>query len=59
VVDILNCGAEIVYDDVGAGKKALAKVAVDRDLVTGFSKHGVVPFVDAIATQIQALSAQQ
>jgi protease I len=59
MADILNCGAEIVYDDLGAGKKAVAKVAVDRDLVTGFSKHEVVPFVDAIATQIHALSAQQ
>jgi protease I len=53
--DILNCGAEVVFDDVDGGRKAPAKVVVDRDLVTGFSKHEVVPFVEAVAGQIMSV----
>jgi protease I len=51
MADIINCGAEIVFKD---GKVAL--VHTDEDLVTGFSKHEVVQFIEAIAEQIQKLS---
>jgi protease I len=44
--DVLNCGAAATLDP---------KVVVDRDLVTGYSKHEVVPFIQAIAGQIVAL----
>ena len=54
MADILNCGADVVFEDAGNGKKEPAKVVVDNDLVTGFSKHEVVPFVEAIAAQIMA-----
>jgi len=47
MADILNCGAEIVVD--------ATRVVTDRDLVTGFSKHEVVPFIAAVARQIAAL----
>lgn len=46
--DILNCGADVSLDP---------RVAVDGDLVTGFSKHEVVPFIAAIKDQILAISA--
>jgi protease I len=46
LADVLNCGAEITLDP---------KVVVDRDLVTGYSKHEVVPFIEAIARQIRAV----
>ncbi len=52
--DILNCGADVVFEDVGDGKRAPAKVVVDTDLVTGFSKHEVVPFIEAITERIVA-----
>jgi len=42
--DILNCGANAVMNP---------KVVVDKDLVTGYSKHEVIPFIQAIAAQIQ------
>jgi protease I len=44
--DILNCGAAVTLDP---------KVVVDGDLVTGYSKHEVLPFINAIAAQIVAL----
>jgi len=43
LADILNCGADAVVNP---------KVVVDGDLVTGFSKHEVLPFIQAIAQQI-------
>jgi len=46
LADILNCGAEVTLSD---------KVVVDGDLVTGYSKHEVIPFMRAIAGQIAAL----
>lgn len=52
MADILNCGAEVIFEDIGDGKKAPAKVVVNGDLVTGFSKHEVIPFIDAIAACI-------
>lgn len=52
MADILNCGANAVFEDAGNGKKVPAKVVVDKDLVTGFSKHEVIPFIEAIAQQI-------
>jgi protease I len=45
--DIINCGAQVVLTP--------DKVVKDRDLVTGFSKHEVLPFIAAIAEQISAL----
>jgi protease I len=42
--DILNCGAEIVLTP--------DRVVTDRDLVTGFSKHEVLPFIAAIARRV-------
>ena len=47
MADVLNCGALIELTPSG--------VVVDRDLVTGFSKHEVVPFIEAIAAQVVAL----
>jgi protease I len=47
MADVLNCGALIELAPSG--------VVVDQDLVTGFSKHEVVPFIDAIAAQVVAL----
>ncbi len=44
--DILNCGALVTLDQ---------KVVVDDDLVTAFSKHEVLEFIQAITQQIAAL----
>jgi protease I len=46
LADILNCGAQAALNP---------KVVVDKDLVTGYSKHEVLPFIQAIAQQILAL----
>jgi hypothetical protein len=53
---VLNCGAEILFEKGADGKTGVARVVTDGDLVTGFSKHEVLPFILAIARQIQALS---
>jgi protease I len=45
MADVLNCGAQIVLTP--------NRVVKDHDLVTGFSKHEVLPFIAAIAEQIQ------
>jgi len=45
LADILNCGALVTLNP---------GVVVDHDLVTGYSKHEVVPFIQAIARQILA-----
>jgi protease I len=47
MADIINCGAQIVVTP--------ERVVTDDDLVTGFSKHQVLPFIAAIATQVSAL----
>ena len=47
MADIINCGAQIVVNP--------ERVVADDDLVTGFSKHEVLPFIAAIAAQICAL----
>jgi deglycase len=47
MADILNCGAEIVLTK--------DRVVADGDVVTGFSKHEVVPFIAAISRQIALL----
>lgn len=52
MADILNCGAQIEFAPGEDGKKAPAKVSVDGDLVTGFSKHEVMPFIEAIVDRI-------
>ncbi|MDR1073669.1 MAG: DJ-1/PfpI family protein [Treponema sp.] len=52
MADILNCGAEVVVKDADNGGKELAKVVVDEDLITGFSKHEALPFIEAIAGAI-------
>jgi len=46
MADVLNCHAIIENNARG--------VVVDDDLVTGFSKHEVLPFIAAIAQQIAA-----
>jgi protease I len=43
LADILNCGAKAVMSP---------KVVIDKDLVTGYSKHEVIPFIQAIAARI-------
>jgi protease I len=53
MADIINCGAEILFERGEDGKTRVAKVVTDGDLVTGFSKHEVLPFIEAIADQIQ------
>jgi protease I len=52
MADILNCGAEVVLQDTDKGIKEPAKVVVDEDLITGFSKHEALPFIEAIAGAI-------
>ncbi len=47
LADILNCGAEAVLTP---------KVIIDGDLVTGYSKHEVIPFIQAIAEEIAKLA---
>lgn len=54
MADVLNCGAEIVFDRDAAGNPMVAKVVVDDDLVTGYSKHEVLQFIAAVSAQIQA-----
>jgi protease I len=44
LADVLNAGANVIWPK--------EKVVVDDDLVTGFSKHEVVPYIAAIAEQI-------
>jgi protease I len=47
MADMLNCGAVITLTP--------NRVVADDDLVTGFSKHQVLPFVAAIAERVSAL----
>jgi protease I len=47
MADIINCGAQVAVTP--------ERVVIDDDLVTGFSKHEVLPFIAAIAAQICAL----
>lgn len=47
MADVVNCGAQIILTP--------DRVVKDGDLVTGFSKHEVLPFIAAIAEQIRAL----
>ena len=53
MADVLNCNAEILFEKDADGKTGVAKVVTDGDLVTGFSKHEVLPFIEAIADQIK------
>jgi protease I len=48
MADIVNCGANIVLTP--------DRVVKDGDLVTGFSKHEVLPFIAAIAEQIHDIA---
>ena len=52
LADVLNCGAQFIPPDATNGG-----VVVDRDLVTGHTWHEVLPFILAIAGQIEALAA--
>lgn len=52
MADVLNCGAEIVFERDADGQSVVAPVVTDRDLVTGYSKHEVLPFIRAVADQI-------
>jgi protease I len=47
MADIINTGANIITNSEG--------VVIDKDLVTGYSKHQVLPFIEAIAHQIISL----
>jgi protease I len=47
MADVVNCGARISLNRTG--------VVVDDDLVTGFSKHEVLPFITAIGERVVAL----
>lgn len=47
MADVINCGAQITLTP--------NRVVKDGDLVTGFSKHEVLPFISAIAEQIRAV----
>ncbi|MDR0585462.1 MAG: DJ-1/PfpI family protein [Treponema sp.] len=49
MADILNCGVEVLVQNTDGGGKGPTKVVVDNDLVTGFSKHEALPFIEAIA----------
>jgi protease I len=51
MADVLNAGANVVLAPTG--------VVVDGDLVTGFSKHEAMPFVEAVARQIVAGGRQE
>ena len=53
LADVMNCGAVYVPRDEQNGG-----VVVDGDLVTGHDWHVVQPFVQAIARQILALTAE-
>jgi protease I len=53
--DILNCQAEVVFEKDVKGQNIVAKVVTDRDLVTGYSKHEVLPFIQAITQAILAV----
>ncbi len=53
LADVLNCGAIYVPRDAQNGG-----VVVDGDLVTGHDWHVVQPFIQAIARQILALTAE-
>ncbi|MEO1002898.1 MAG: DJ-1/PfpI family protein [Cyanobacteria bacterium J06638_7] len=54
MADILNTGAHIVFEVDDTGKRAPAKVVRDGDLVTGYSKAEVLPFIQAITEEILA-----
>ncbi len=58
MADILNCGAEPVFETVNGGTVAPARVVKDGDLVTGFSKHEVIPFIEAIAERIVEMGGE-
>jgi protease I len=51
--DILNCGAEIVFDRDKSGRHRVAPVVTDRDLVTGYSKKEAGALVEAIVGRLQ------
>jgi protease I len=53
MADVLNCEAEILFEKGADGKTGVAKVVTDGDLVTGFSKHEVLVFIEAIANLIK------
>lgn len=48
MADVLNCGAEVV--------RTSDRVVDDDDLVTGYSKHEVIPFIHRIAARVAAVS---
>lgn len=52
MADIINCGAEIQFDKDKDGNLQVAKVVTDDDLVTAYSKHEVLPFIEAIVEKI-------
>lgn len=52
MADIINAGAEIVFDQDEGGLYSPKKVVVDDDLITGYSKNELTPFIDSIIETI-------
>lgn len=52
MADVVNCGAQIAFENAPNRSPQVARVVTDRDLVTGFSRHEVVPFIATIARQL-------
>lgn len=53
MADVLNAGADIQLAQQ-SGRSVVAPVVTDDDLVTGFSKHEVLPYIEAVAAAIVA-----
>jgi len=53
MADILNCGAEVQFDKDKEGRPQVARVVTGNELVRAYSKHEVLPFIEAIAEQIR------
>ena len=53
MADILNAGADVVLTNLGGGKKKPADVVVDDDLITAYSKHQILPYIEAITEKIK------
>ncbi len=59
MADVLNCGAQVQFEQLAAGgPRTVAPVVTDGDLVTGFDKHQVLPYIQAVAAQVVARASQ-
>lgn len=52
MADVLNCGADIQFERNEQGEAIVAPVVRDGDLVTGYSKAEVLPFIEAVAAAV-------